>query len=114
MQGGAQPAIAMASHQASQSETGTEKPAIVGRASTSGGRHWGITLGRYPTRFAAEKELLRTALAEMGALDGALRKVARDRGGFRANFVGMSEEQADIACLRLAARGRDCETLGPS
>ena len=86
---------------------------IVARVSTSGGRHWGITLGRYPSRFAAERELLRTALAEMGTLDGALRKVAREPGGFRANFVGMSEDQADLACRRLSARGRPCETLGP-
>ena len=86
---------------------------IVARVSTSGGRHWGITLGRYPSRFAAERELLRTALAEMSALEGALRKVAREPGGFRANFVGMSAEQAEIACRRLTARGRSCKTLGP-
>jgi D-alanyl-D-alanine carboxypeptidase len=87
---------------------------IVARASTSGGRHWGITIGLYPTRFAAERDLLRTALAEMSALDGALRKVARGDRGFRANFVGMSEDQADRACRRLTARGRECLTLGPS
>ncbi|WP_233488799.1 D-alanyl-D-alanine carboxypeptidase family protein [Rhodovulum sp. 12E13] len=87
---------------------------VIARVSTSGGRHWGITLGRYPSRFAAERELLRTALSEMSALDGGLRKVAREPGGFRANFVGLSEEQAAIACRRLSARGRPCDTLGPS
>ena len=87
---------------------------VVARVSTSGGRHWGITLGRYPSRFAAERELLRTALSDMSALEGGLRKVARESGGFRANFVGLSEEQAAIACRRLSARGRPCDTLGPS
>jgi D-alanyl-D-alanine carboxypeptidase len=87
---------------------------VIARVSTSGGRHWGITLGRYPSRFAAERELLRTALSEMSALDGGLRKVAREPGGFRANFVGLSEEQAAVACRRLSARGRPCDTLGPS
>ncbi|MEE4118786.1 MAG: D-alanyl-D-alanine carboxypeptidase family protein [Paracoccaceae bacterium] len=87
---------------------------VIARVSTSGGRHWGITLGRYPSRFAAERELLRTALSEMSALEGGLRKVAREPGGFRANFVGLSEEQAAVACRRLSARGRPCDTLGPS
>ena len=87
---------------------------IVARVSTSGGRHWGITLGNYASRFAAERDLLRTALSEMQTLDGALRKVARGGGGYQANFVGMTEDQAALACRRLTARGRSCETLGPS
>jgi D-alanyl-D-alanine carboxypeptidase len=86
----------------------------VARASSSGGRHWAISLGAYPSRFAAEKILLRTALAEISTLDGALRRVAQDGGGFRANFVGLSEDQAAIACSRLMARGTPCTQLGPS
>ncbi|MEM9247938.1 MAG: D-alanyl-D-alanine carboxypeptidase family protein [Pseudomonadota bacterium] len=86
---------------------------VVARVSTSGSRHWSISLGRYPTRFAAEKVLLKTALAEMSTLDGALRKVTRDSRGFGANFVGLSETQASRACLRLEARGTRCQTSGP-
>ena len=86
---------------------------VVARASSSGGRHWGIAIGRYPSRFAAEKELLKTALAEMATLDGALRKVAPKEGGFAATFLGLSEDQAQLTCRRLAARGAPCETLGP-
>lgn len=87
---------------------------IVTRLSTSGGFFWGINVGRYKTRFEAEKVLLRTALAEMATLDGALRKVVQSRRGFDANFVGMTREQADLACRRLQARNVTCFTIGPS
>lgn len=86
---------------------------IVTRLSTSGGRHWGINIGRYSTSFEAERELLKTALTEIGTLDTALRKVVRSTKGYEANFVGMSEEMAALACRRLDARGLTCTTLGP-
>ncbi|MEM9341713.1 MAG: serine hydrolase [Pseudomonadota bacterium] len=86
---------------------------VVTRLSTSGGRHWGITVGRYTTRHQAERVLLQTALLELGTLDEALRKVVERPGGFDANFVGMSQEQADVACRRLVARNVDCSAFGP-
>jgi D-alanyl-D-alanine carboxypeptidase len=85
----------------------------VTRGSTSGGRHWGVNIGRYPSRYAAEKVLLKTALAEMDTLDGSLRKVVRRPQGFEANFLGMSRETADLACRRLAARKITCLMVGP-
>ena len=87
---------------------------IVTRVSTSGGRHWGVNVGRFPSRFAAEKVLLKTALAEMSTLDGSLRKVVKRSQGFDANFLGMSRETADLACRRLAARNVSCFMIGPS
>ncbi len=86
---------------------------IVTRVSTSGGRHWGVNVGRYPSQYAAEKVLLKTALAEMETLDGTLRKVVRRPQGFDANFLGMSRETADLACRRLAARNVSCFMIGP-
>ncbi|MDF3416271.1 D-alanyl-D-alanine carboxypeptidase [Sulfitobacter sp. M57] len=86
---------------------------IVTRVSTSGGRHWGVNVGRYPSRYAAEKVLLKTALAEMSTLDGSLRKVVRRPQGYDANFLGMSRETADLACRRLAARKVSCFMIGP-
>ena len=86
---------------------------IVTRVSTSGGRHWGVNVGRFPSRFAAEKVLLKTALAEMSTLDGSLRKVVRRPQGFDANFLGMTRETADLACRRLAARNVSCFMIGP-
>ena len=90
-----------------------QAPEVVTRMSTSGGRHWGINVGRYPTRYQAERVLLSTALQELGALDDALRKVVQNSRGFEANFVGMTQEQAARACRRLEARGADCTTFGP-
>ncbi|MEL7213453.1 MAG: serine hydrolase [Pseudomonadota bacterium] len=87
---------------------------IVSRLSSSGGRHYGINVGRYGSRHAAEKVLLKTALMEMACLDGSIRKIIQRSGGFDANFMGLTEETADLACRRLTARGTECETLGPS
>ncbi|MEM6728616.1 MAG: D-alanyl-D-alanine carboxypeptidase family protein [Pseudomonadota bacterium] len=93
--------------------TAAPEPEIVTRASTSGGKHWGINVGRYPSRFAAEKVLLKVALAEMATLDGTLRKVVRNPRGFDANFAGMTRDAADLACRRLQARGTTCFMMGP-
>ncbi|MBE1285685.1 MAG: D-alanyl-D-alanine carboxypeptidase [Rhodobacteraceae bacterium] len=87
---------------------------IVTRLSTSGGQYWGINVGRYSNRYQAEKVLLRTALAEMATLDGSLRKVVQSSRGYEANFMGMTQERADLACRRLKARNVTCSTIGPS
>lgn len=87
---------------------------IVARASTSGGRHWGISLGKYSNRNLAERVLLKTALQEIETLDEALRKVVNRPQGWEANFVGMTQERAHLACARLSARGVECETRGPA
>ena len=101
-------------HLASAAAEVDPAPIVVTRLSTSGGRYWGINVGRYTSRYKAEKVLLRTALAEMETLDGSLRKVAESRLGYDANFLGMTKEGAELACQRLRARNVACETLGPS
>ncbi|MDJ0629648.1 MAG: D-alanyl-D-alanine carboxypeptidase family protein [Rhodobacter sp.] len=87
---------------------------VVTRLSTSGGRHWGINIGRFRSRNEAERMLLKTALSELGTLDEALRKVASTKRGHEANFVGMTQEAANRACRRLTARNIPCSTLGPT
>ena len=89
-------------------------PEVITRVSTSGGRHWGVNVGRYPSRYAAEKVLLKTALSEISTLDGTLRKVVQRPQGFDANFLGMTRETADLACRRLVARNVNCFMIGPS
>ncbi|MEY1554210.1 D-alanyl-D-alanine carboxypeptidase family protein [Yoonia sp. R2331] len=88
------------------------QPEIVTRISTSGGRHWGVNVGRYGSRYEAERVLLKVALNEMSSLDGALRRVVQRSGGFDANFMGLTREGADLACRRLQARGTTCFMLG--
>lgn len=87
---------------------------IVTRLSTSGGHLWGVNVGRYTTRYEAEKVLLKTALSEMTTLEGTLRKVNQNSRGFDATFQGMTREQADLACRRLQARNVTCFMIGPS
>jgi D-alanyl-D-alanine carboxypeptidase len=88
-------------------------PEVVTRISTSGGRHWGINVGRYPSRAGAERQLLKTALAETATLNDGLRKVVERGGEYDANFVGLTQDQADLACRRLQARAVQCFTMGP-
>ncbi len=90
------------------------QPEVVTRISTSGGRHWGINVGRYNSRYQAERVLLRVALNEMSTLDGSLRRVNQSTRGFDANFMGLTRETADLACRRLQARGTTCFMIGPS
>ena len=91
----------------------TEQEVVVVK-STSGGRHWGVNVGDYASRGDAERALLKTALAESATLNQGLRKITQKSGSYHANFMGLTEEQADLACRRLMARGVPCETLGPT
>ncbi len=88
------------------------EPEVVTRISTSGGRHWSINVGRYNTRYEAERVLLRVALNEMSSLQGSLRRVVERSGGYDANFVGMTHEGAELACRRLISRGVTCIPMG--
>ncbi len=87
-------------------------PEVVTRISTSGGRHWGVNVGRYNSRYEAEKVLLRVALNEMSTLEGAVRRVTQNSRGFDANFMGLTREGADLACRRLQARSQSCFMIG--
>ncbi len=80
--------------------------------SSSGGRHFGVNVGEYPSRYEAERALLKTALAESATLNDGLRKTAQSDGSWRASFMGLTEEQAELACRRLRARAVPCETVG--
>lgn len=88
------------------------KPEVVTRVSTSGGQHWGVHLGHFNTRSEAEKMLLKIQLAESATLGEGLRKVVERKGGYDANFMGLTQENADLACRRLQTRGIQCFTIG--
>ncbi|PVA11386.1 D-alanyl-D-alanine carboxypeptidase [Pelagivirga sediminicola] len=96
-------------------QTSDEDPIqeVVTRVSTSGGRNWGINVGRYPSQYAARKILLKTALSEMSTLDGSLRKVVNRSNGYDANFMGLTRETADLACRRLQSRQITCFMIEP-
>lgn len=83
------------------------------RLSTSNSRYFGVNLGKFNSRGDAERVLLKTQLAESATLSSALRKVVQRGGAWHANFMGLTQEQADLACRRLQARGTQCFTLAP-
>lgn len=80
--------------------------------STAGGRHFGVNVGEYTSRYEAEKALLKTALAESATLNEGNRRTTQSGGKWRASFMGLTEEQAELACRRLSARAIPCETVG--
>ena len=72
-----------------------------------------MTLGTYNTRSQAERLLLQVQLTENATLGESLRKVVPRGSGYEANFFGLSQDEADLACRRLQARGQQCFTIGP-
>lgn len=89
------------------------EPQVVTRVAATGGRNWGINVGRYTTKYQAERVLLKVALNEMESLDGGLRKVMSSQRGHDATFTGLSRDQADRACRRLQSKGTSCFMIGP-
>ncbi len=85
---------------------------VVTNVSTSGGKGYGINIGRFNTFGEADRLLMKTLLSENATLGDALRKVVQKSGGFDANFLGLSQKEADLACRRLQARGVTCFTMG--
>ncbi|MGQ0610741.1 MAG: D-alanyl-D-alanine carboxypeptidase family protein [Paracoccaceae bacterium] len=86
--------------------------AVITRVSTSGGRQYGINVGRYTTSYEAEGVLLKVQLRESATLAMGLRKVVLQNGGWEANFLGLTEAEALLACRKLAARQIDCTPIG--
>ena len=89
-----------------------EEQEVVVVMATAGGRHFGVNVGEFPSRYDAEKALLKTALAESATLNEGLRKTTQSGGAWRASFMGLTEDQAELACRRLRARAVPCETVG--
>ena len=86
----------------------------VARRDSSGSRNWGINIGKFSSRYQAERVLLRMALAEMTTLDGAERKVKARASGYEALFTGLTQHSADLACRRLHAQEISCVLVDPS
>ncbi len=86
----------------------------VARRDASGSRNWGINIGKFNSRYEAERVLLRMALAEMTTLDGAERKVKARASGYDALFTGLTQHSADLACRRLHAQEISCTLVDPS
>jgi D-alanyl-D-alanine carboxypeptidase len=86
---------------------------VVARMSSSGGKHWGISLGTFGDQYSAQKVLTKIQLSQSGILGDSLRKIAKTSQGYDATFLGLTQEQAEVACGRLTAREVSCSAFGP-
>jgi len=89
-------------------------PEIVTRLSTSdGGRLWGVSLGQFNSRSAAERGLITVKMAEAAALGNGVSRIRQTSGRFEASVAGLTQTEAERACLRLSARSMDCSIAHP-
>ncbi|MCY3984567.1 MAG: D-alanyl-D-alanine carboxypeptidase [Roseovarius sp.] len=86
---------------------------VITRLSASGESDWGINVGTYNTLNQARKVLLQTALNEAETLDGSLRKVVQHKKGYDANFMGMTQPNAELSCQRLKEKNFACFLIEP-
>jgi D-alanyl-D-alanine carboxypeptidase len=87
---------------------------VVVSKSTSGGAQWSVNVGAFISRSEAERTLTKTGIAESATLEGGTRKITERSGKYRATFLGLTADQADLACRRIRARGQACEAQGPA
>ncbi len=96
-----------------EAHVGTEER-IVTRVSTSdGGRLWGVSLGQFNSRAAAERGVIAVKMAEAAALANGVSRIRQTSGRFEASFAGLTQAEAERACLRLSARSMDCAIAHP-
>lgn len=96
-----------------ESEPGSG-PEVVARLSTSdGGRLWGVSLGEFNSRNAAERSLITVKMAEAAALGNGVSRIRQGSGRFEATVAGLTQTEAERACLRLTARSMDCSIAQP-
>ncbi len=95
-------------------KTTPAKP-LIAKPKTTGS--WAVDLGNHASRHAAESHLLRTALQDIEALDGGVRRIDalahQGRTVYRARFVGLSAQAAENACARLMTRATECRAIAP-
>ncbi|TDW37954.1 D-alanyl-D-alanine carboxypeptidase [Roseinatronobacter bogoriensis subsp. barguzinensis] len=89
-------------------------PEVIARLSTSdGGRLWGVSLGQFTSRHAAERSLITVKMAEAAALGNGVSRIRQTSGRFEATVAGLTQTEAERACLRLSARSMDCDISHP-
>ncbi|MBR3371505.1 MAG: serine hydrolase [Rhodobacteraceae bacterium] len=105
---------AFATATVSEASAAAADPEIVSRVSTSdGGRLWGVSLGEFTSRNAAERGIITVKMAEAAALGNGISRIRQTSGRFEASFAGLTSAEAERACLRLSARGMDCTIAHP-
>ena len=108
------PAIVLTSSGDGDGSTRQSTPTqIVSMVATSGGRLFGVELGRYSSLSEADRILLRLSLSEGGVLGTGQRQVEPLSGQYAARVNGLTEAEATSVCSRLTARAQPCTVLSP-
>ena len=112
------PSVSRAEPDAHSITTATEAQAAqwgeTVRLSTSDtGRLWGVSLGEFHSRAAAERSLITVKMAEATALGNGVSRIRQVSGRFEASVAGLTQTEAERACLRLVARSMDCDIARP-
>ncbi|MEM8553425.1 MAG: D-alanyl-D-alanine carboxypeptidase family protein [Pseudomonadota bacterium] len=89
------------------SETRREQVVISTKSPNAGG--WGVRVGKFPTRWHAERVMLQTALKETDLLQSTEQRVVQQSQGFEVQFVGLSEQAAQLTCRRLGTSDHGCD-----
>jgi D-alanyl-D-alanine carboxypeptidase len=86
-------------------------------SASTGGHDWGVQIGVHRAKADAERQLLTTALKDVPELAGSLRRIepATVSGVriYRAQFVGLGQQDAVSACQMLLQLNSDCAPIAP-
>ena len=107
------PTIVLTSSSDQEATAAAPMPEIVTHVSTSGGRLWRVELGQFNSSYDAERVLLRVALSEAGTLGHGVRRVTQRAGRHVAEVNSLTQDEAQLACLRLGARDQACTVVDP-
>ncbi|MBP7243382.1 D-alanyl-D-alanine carboxypeptidase family protein [Amaricoccus sp.] len=114
--GGSPSTFAVALPRSAQAGAGDQEPIEVAAGST-GGNAWGVQLGAFRSKGDAERHLLTMALKDLPQLNGGLRRIEAGKVQgvtlYRAQFVGLSQQAAEQACVSLSRESATCQTLAP-
>ena len=90
----------------------TDKKVII-RTKDSGPKIWRISLGAFTTRDIAERHLLKATLTEIDNLKLATQDITFNRAGWKASFINLNKNTAELVCEKLTYQGYSCEAKGP-
>ena len=86
---------------------------VIRRTKDKGPKVWRISLGAFTTRDIAERHLLKATLTEIDNLKLATQEITFNRAGWKANFINLNKNTAEMACEKLMYQGYSCEAKGP-
>ncbi|WP_240722257.1 serine hydrolase [Poseidonocella sp. HB161398] len=104
------PAVTFSTSDMTLEDQASAQPVTV--STVDGPEGWSVSVGRYSSRWQAERALLRTALQQVDLLANAKRAVVSKPTGYEVQFVGLSEADAQQTCQRLTARDERCSAHG--